>query len=66
MEKKSIELMIQDDKCYIPLDSLNNEVCNTLFDLIKSQQARINHLLQTIFNLQKEISTLQDLNKKQD
>lgn len=60
MKKESIELMIDDNKCYIPLESLNNEVCNTLFELVKGQQERINHLLQRIFEMQKEISILQD------
>lgn len=55
MRKEIITLVLDDDKCYIPLESLNDAVCNTLFELVKKQQEQINSLMKEIIHKNKEI-----------
>lgn len=47
-KEEKIEFMISDGKCYIPLESLNNAVLNSLFEIVKQQQEKINSLIQEI------------------
>ena len=47
-KEEKIELMISNDKCYIPLESLNNVVLNSLFEIVKQQQEKINSLIQEL------------------
>ena len=60
MNKDTITLMIENNKCYIPLESLNDAVSNTLFELVKEQQVQINRLMKELINKNKEIDELKE------
>ena len=64
MEKETITLMIEDNKCYIPLESLNDAVSNTLFELVKNQQEQINMLMKDLIHKNKEIDLLNKIKKE--